>query len=311
MNKTVFMIGLIIFSNLLVFTSCSDVSKEPIRRIFEENNISTKSVELSPTFSSDGREVYFTRSTGKWGMGGGKSSIYYSVNKNGKWSAPILASFSGEYNDGAPHLCTDGKTLYFTSTRPVIGIENASKDIWKVERDMNNVWGSPIRLASPINSKRSEYSPSTDKWGNLYFASNRSGGYGQGDIYFTKKEKNSFRLPVNIGPIINADSGEWNVEINDNGDILIFESFGGDQNLSPYGDLYISFKLNDQWSAPQNMEELNTTGSDLYAELTHGDTLLYYTSSDSLPSIDTNIYVIEFDNIRKKYRKKAFSLNDQ
>ncbi|MDT7831089.1 hypothetical protein RQM59_01790 [Flavobacteriaceae bacterium S356] len=305
MNKTLFKFGLLTLSSLFSYISCSNISKEPARRVFEDNNISTKSVELSPTFSSDGREVYFTRSTGKWGMGGGKSSIYYSVNKNGKWSTPKLASFSGEYNDGAPHLCANGKTLYFTSTRPVIGVEKASKDIWKVERGINNVWGSPIRLAFPINSERSEYSPSTDKWGNLYFASNRSGGYGQGDIYFAKKEKDTFASSVNMGAVINADSGEWNVEINDNGDILIFESSGRDENLSPYGDLYISFRLNNQWSVPQNMEELNTTGSDLYAELTHGDTLLYYTSSDSLPSIDTDIYVIEFDHIHKKYHKRA------
>ena len=108
-----------------------------------------------------------------------------------------------------------------------------------------------------------------------------------------------------MGDVINADSGEWNLEINDNGNILIFESSGRDQNLSPYGDLYISFNRNNHWSIPQNIEELNTTGSDLYAELLKEDTLLYYTSSDSLPNEDTNIYVIEFDHIYKKYKKKA------
>jgi len=305
MNNVIFKFCLLLLGSLFMYISCSDVSEKSMRRVFEANKISTKFVELSPTFSNDGREVYFVRSTGKWGAGGGKSSIYYSMNKNGKWSVPKLASFSGEYNDGAPHLCNNGQTLYFTSKRPVIGIEKTSKDIWKVERDTNNAWGTPIRLALPINSERSEYSPRTDKWGNLYFASNRSGGYGQGDLYFVKKEKGVFATPVNLGAIINDDSGEWNLEVNDNGDILIFESSGRDQNLSSYGDLYISFKLSDHWSVPQNIEELNTTGSDLYAELTKGDKLLYYTSSDSLPSIDTNIYVIEFDHIYKKYKKKA------
>lgn len=305
MNKDTFKFGLLMLGGLFIYIGCSDVSKEPTRKVFEAKKISTKSVELSPTFSSDGTEVYFTRSTGKWGQGGGKSAIYYSVNKNGEWSTPKIASFSGEYNDGAPHLSNNGRTLYFTSKRPSGDLSKISKDIWKVKKDANNIWGNPVRLNSSINSERSEYSPRTDKLGNLYFASNRLGGYGQGDLYFAKKEKDTFIAPINMGNTINSDSGEWNLEINNNGNILIFESSGRDQNLSPYGDLYISFKRDGQWSVPQNIEELNTTGSDLYAELLKEDSLLYYSSSDSLPSVDTNIYTIEFDYIHKKYKKKA------
>lgn len=305
MKKRISLGDLLVLSTLLILTSCSDASKEPTRKVFEAEKISTKSVELSPTFSSDGTEVYFTRSTGKWGQGGGKSAIYYSVNKNGEWSTPQIASFSGEYNDGAPHICNHGKTLYFTSKRPSDDLSKISKDIWKVEKNDNNIWGDPVRLNNSINSERSEYSPRTDKLGNLYFASNRLGGYGQGDLYFAEKEKDTFSAPINMGNIINSDSGEWNLEINNNGNILIFESSGRDQNLSAYGDLYISFKRDGKWSVPQNIEELNTTGSDLYAELRIEDKLLYYSSSDSLPSVDTNIYAIEFNHIHKKYKKRA------
>ncbi len=305
MIKTILNVSLLTIGSLFFCLSCSNEPKEPVRKLFEAKKISTNFVEHSITFSDDRTELYFTRSTGKWGQGGGKSAIYFSVLTNGEWSKPKIASFSGEYNDSAPHLCDNGKTLYFTSTRPTDSIIKASKDIWKVQKNTDNTWGIPQRLDNPINSERSEYSPRTDKMGNLYFASNRAGGLGQGDIYWVKKEKDGFGLPINLGSVINSEYGEWNVTINNNGDMLIFESSGRDENLSPYGDLYISFKTNNRWSIPQHIIELNTTGSDLYAEFVKEGDLLYYASSDSLKSVDTNIYAIEFHQLQKKYRKNA------
>lgn len=285
----------------LVLTSCQNEIKQPTPQVFELGNISTSSVELSPTFSKDGNELYFVRSIGEWGKAGMKSSIYFSVKENGKWSAPQLTSFSGEFSDSAPHLTADGKTLYFTSKRPINETDQGSKDIWKVEKDESGNWGIPTRLSDHINSERSEYSPRTDKDGNLYFASNREGGFGQGDLYMAQKTDTGFASPVNLGNTVNSENGEWNLEISDDGNILIFESSGRDEGLSPYGDLYISFKENDLWSAPQHLKEINTTGSDLYAEITDNNKTLYYVSSDSLPSVNTNIYTINFKKIVKKY----------
>ncbi len=287
---------------LLVMIGCKDELKP---QIFEPENISTKLVEYSPSFSNTGFEVYFAKSNDKWGTSGMKSSIYYSVKEDGEWSAPKLTSFSGQYDDSAPHISNNGKTLYFISKRPSKETKQISKDVWKVEKNENGTWEIPVRLNKSINSEKNEYSPRTDKFGNLYFASNRLGGYGQGDLYFAKKGKDTFSLPINLGNVINSDKGEWNLEINNDGNVIIFESSGREQNLSSYGDLYISFKLNNQWSIPQAIKEINTTGSDLYAELIEDDKLLYYTSSDSLKSTDTNIYSIEFGTIYKSYKKNA------
>ena len=294
---------------LLVFIGCKNESKQTTPQVFELGNISTNSVELSPSFSSDESTLYFVRSTGEWGKAGMKSSIYFSTKENGKWSTPELASFSGEYSDSAPHLTADGNTLYFTSKRPLSDTEQGSKDIWKVEKEENGNWGIPTRLSNHVNSERSEYSPRTDKFGNLYFASNRTGGLGQGDLYMAKKVDTGFAKPVNLGSVVNSENGEWNLEISDDGNTLIFESSGRDEGLSPYGDLYISFKKENQWSVPQHLKELNTTGSDLYAEITANNLTLYYVSSDSLPSVNTNIYVLDFEKLFKQYQKNAVIKN--
>lgn len=272
--------------------------------LFEQDNISTNAVESSYSFSSSGNEIYFTRSNKKWGERNHKNSIYYSVNKNGKWSTPVLASFSGQFSDSGPHLSKDGNTLYFISKRPSKGIQ-ISADIWVVKKDGMEKWGVPYRLDAPLNSEAREYSPCTDDMGNLYFASDRANGYGQGDLYMAKIENGEFKEVINLGNSINNETGEWNLVVNGNGNLLIFEASGRKENASPYGDLYISFKLDDKWSIPQNIKELNTTGSDLYPHLTNQDSTLFFTSSDSLKSVDTNIYWTDFTTIYEKYKALA------
>ncbi len=307
MSKTEFTIGLLFIQVMLLIaqSSCKEESKPLKPIVFELENISTKSVEYSPTFSTSGSEVYFAKSNDKWGTGDMKSSIYYSAKENNEWSMPKLVPFSGQYDDSDPHLTNNGNTMYFISKRPSKGIQQVSADIWKVEKDEMDKWDIPIRLSNPINSQNNEYCPRTDENGNLYFASDRPGGFGQGDLYMVKKEKELYTLPINLGNSINTNKGEWNLEISKDGSIIIFEASEREQNLSSYGDLYISFKLNEQWTIPQNIEEINTSGSDLYPELIDDDHILYFTSSDSLKSTDTNIYSIEFEAIYNNYRKDA------
>lgn len=290
---------------LFISAGCQDSSENFEKLIFEPNNISTELVEYAPSFSPSGSEFYFSRSEGSWGKGDLKSSLYFSVKKDEKWSTPELVPFSGQYDDSAPHMTFDGKTLFFISERPPGGVQETSQDIWKVERNRSGIWGKPIRLDSTINSTENEYCVRTDRNGNLYFASDREGGHGQGDLYMARKSKNTYSAPMNMGTAINSKKGEWNLEVSRGGDIIIFEASEREENLSPYGDLYISFKLDGEWTLSQNIEEINTTGSDLYPELVEDANVLYFSSSDSLSSIRTNIYHIEFGHIYDRYRTSA------
>lgn len=274
-------------------------------QIFEPENISTNAVEYALSISPSRNELYFARSDGHWGTANLKSSIFYSIKKLEQWSKPKLVSFSGKYDDSSPHITDDGRTLYFISDRPALGVNSVSQNIWKVKKNEKGDWGNPIHLEDPINSSSNEYGICTDGQGNLYFASDRKGGLGQGDLYMVKKDGNGFAPPQNIGSTINSKTGEWNLEVSKDGNILIFEASQRQQNLSPYGDLYISFKEGGLWSEPQHISEVNTTGSDLYPHIVESENRLYFSSGDSLESIRTNIYFIDFGFIEKKYRKNA------
>ncbi|MEW2922835.1 hypothetical protein AB1A65_15280 [Muricauda sp. ANG21] len=269
---------------------------------FQPGLISTEVVEYACTFSTSGDELYFARSEQEWGSRTMKSAIYHAVKTSGQWSIPQLAPFSGEFDDSDPHLSKDGNTLYFVSDRPG-GNRPASADIWKVKKDQNGAWGTPIALPYPINSEQREYSPRTDDEGNLYFASDRSGGYGQGDLYVAQWSDGAFSEPENLGNILNSEMGEWNLEINGSGDLIIFEASGREENVSSYGDLYISFKEGGQWTVTQNLVELNTSGSDLYPYLTPDEKQLFYASSDSLQGKHTHIYVTDFEKLYRRYKR--------
>lgn len=298
--------SILLFASLLLVAAHSYAQDERDSDvcIFEPGNISSDHIEYGSAIAPNGRELYFSRSDGQWGRGPVSSTIYVTYKRGGKWSAPVPASFSGTYDDSDPFITRDGNTLYFISDRPS-ETGRTSKDIWMVSRQVNGSWGIPIHLPDPINSDQTEYSPKTDGQGHLYFASDRAGGYGQGDLYIAGRQGGTFADPVNLGSQINSATGEWNLEVNAAGTLIIFEASQRPENKSPYGDLYITFKRDNTWSAPQNIIELNTTGSDLSPQLTRNERTLFFSSSDSLKSVSTNIYYTRFGPLLRTYRRQA------
>jgi len=287
---------------LMMCTHVFSLEIEP--EIFEHGLISTRSVEFCASFSSDMNEVYFVKSTDRWGKGKLNSSIYFSIKKDGKWNKPSIVSFSGIYNDSDPHLSKDGRTLHFISTRPSKALVE-SPDIWMVQRFNDEDWGKPERLPEPINSAKNEFGPTTTSNGDIYFVSDRKGGYGHGDIYKAKLTDEGFLTPMNLGSVINSSKGEWNLELSDDGKIMIFEASQRDGNKSSYGDLYISFKQNSDWTIPQNITEINTTGSDLCPDLNSTNETLSFSSSKALRNEWVNIYQVNFQSIFLKYQSTA------
>jgi len=144
-------------------------------------NINTTFWEGSCSVSSDGKYLYFA-SDRPGGMGG--RDIYVSEKqKNGTWGfANNLRSINTRFDDDAPFIHPDGKTLFFSSQgHNSIG----GFDIFYTNL-INEEWTTPANMGHPLNTTDDDRYYVINARGNKgYFSSNRNsvGGDGSLDIY--------------------------------------------------------------------------------------------------------------------------------
>ncbi|MCD4677837.1 MAG: hypothetical protein K8S18_17855 [Desulfobacula sp.] len=216
--------------------------------IFAPGIVSTGNSEFCSVFSPDGNEFY-------WSVSGAPyPTIVMMRYMNNHWSKPEIGSFSGKYLDFDMAFMPNGNQLFFCSRRPLEGngppIDNT--DLWFVERE-NVGWSEPRHLKGPVNSKANEYYPIFAQNGTLYFSSARPGGYGNGDIYFSRFENGMFLEPENLGAPINTENAEGDLYIAPDESYIIVTCYGRPDAIGS-GDLYISFRQEDSsWSSMKNM----------------------------------------------------------
>jgi peptidoglycan-associated lipoprotein len=119
--------------------------------------INSEFEEGTPSFSSDYKELYFTRcEAGKREKKG--CVIMYSKKTGDKWSDPKNIGILPDSVVAAhPSLSSDGLTLYFVSDIPG-GF--GKKDIWKITRaKAGDTWSKPVNLGPDINTPEDELFP--------------------------------------------------------------------------------------------------------------------------------------------------------
>lgn len=156
-------------------------------------SVNTAQWETQPSFSSDGRTLYFIR--GLRGRGGIKEQDIYmsTVDENGKFSqaVKIPGAVNTPMKEESVFIHPDNQTIYFGSDgHPGMG----GLDIFMSKRLPSGEWGVPVNLGYPINSFSDENSLLVDPSGKLaFYASNKKGGMGGLDIY-------QFELPEHLRP---------------------------------------------------------------------------------------------------------------
>ncbi len=135
-------------------------------------------------------------------------------------------------------------------------------DIWCAGWSAAEGWTMAERLPSPVNTGGYEASPHVAPDGSLYFASQREGGMGQGDIYRARRTAAGWEVEP-LGPAINSPTGEWNLALSPDGATMVFEASGRQTNRTVPGDLYLSCLVDGEWQPAEPMHALNTDGSDL------------------------------------------------
>jgi outer membrane protein OmpA-like peptidoglycan-associated protein/Tol biopolymer transport system component len=178
----------------------------PPRNLEEPINTSMK--ESMPSFSSDGRTLYFTRRFVLPDKTMQSDIMVSRIGDNSEWSAPESVSdmINTEGDEISVFIHPDDQTLYFCSDGlPGLG----GFDIYMSRRDSSGKWQKPVNLGYPINSSQDEMSFLVSPDGKTaYFSSERKGGFGGEDIYqFSLYEKVQPK-PVSYmkGKVFDADT---------------------------------------------------------------------------------------------------------
>ena len=200
------------FTNLYTADLGQDMTPNTPKKF--DGTINSKFHESTPTFSSDGKTMYFTRNNyldGKKGKDGNKITlikIYKATLENDKWTNVTELPFdSDNYSTAHPALSPNGKTLYFASDMPgTLG----QSDLFKVTINDDGTFGNPENLGNTINTEGRETFPFINDENEIFFASDGHPGLGGLDIFMSKiNENGTFSEVQNVGADVNSPKDDF------------------------------------------------------------------------------------------------------
>jgi Tol biopolymer transport system component len=237
-----------------------------------------------PAFAPDGKTLYLTRIDAN-----GDHTIVVTTLRDGTWSAPAVASFSGHWRDLSTVFSADGNEIIFASNRPIhdggppIDAFFGSKprpqrggNLWSVQREGDG-WGTPVRLPDAVNSSTTIFSPALAADGTLYFM-HPSGPKNSFHLFMSTLENGAYRSSQ-PAPFSDPAYSDFDPAVAPNNSFVIFTS-----NRPPSrpgtADLFITFRHGDTWTTPEDMDRsIDPNGDAIEARLSPDAKTLYYTST--------------------------------
>ncbi len=157
--------------------------------------VNSRFLESTASITPDRKTLYFA-SNRPDGLGG--MDIYKSERQpDGSWGKAenLGPQINTPYNDDAPFIHPDSKTLFFTSDgHNTMG----GTDIFKTY-NVGGKWRTPENLGYPINTPTNDnYFTLTANGKTGYFSSERKGGKGGQDIYYFDMPDNEANIPLTL-----------------------------------------------------------------------------------------------------------------
>ena len=283
-ETTVCIISIVIF-----FSSCKhhpsisfDLTITPdTLELFAPGIISTELYERDMAISPDGNEIMYSLGT----YDQSRRCLVAIVKSDQGWGNKEVVNISGVYQDIEPFYAAEGNTLFFVSDRPMPSDTTRNDyNIWKSQR-VNGAWNDPVPLSDLINTTEGEYYPSLSRNGNLYFTATRRDGMGREDILVSRYVNGNYQQPEVLDTNINSATYEFNAYISPDEDVLIFSSYGREDDLGG-GDLYYSVRNTDgSWTKAKNLgATINSDKLDYCPFVDYARGNFYFTSDRSAES---------------------------
>jgi len=263
-------------------------------------NVNSPYGDYSPVLTADQNTMIFTTRR-KEGTGGivtddGKFSedIYISNYIDSSWSVAksIGKPIDTDGNEASVGISPDGQEILIYKD------DNGDGNIYSTTLN-GDVWSTPVKLNSNINSKYWEPSAFISADGHaIYFVSNRPGGFGGRDIYVSQKTSTGdWSSAVNMGNLINTAYDEDAPFIHPDG-ITLFFSSNGHSTMGGF-DVFYSTLSDDgkRWQTPVNVGfPINSPDDDVFYVVSPDKTKSYYSSFKEGGFGEKDNYMITFLN---------------
>lgn len=170
------------------------------------------------------------------------------------FKVPIDAFFNSQYSEHGMSFSSDGKTLYFSSTRPVdstLAITN-TWHLWR-SHQVNGEWATPEFIDMPNLRNKLQSHPTVTNGGELYFHASKL-NYSEMQLYVSKEVDGKFQAAELVDIPLEGD--KCTPYISPDGHYLIFALIGEPLKL------YLTYRDDSNgWQKPILLpERINKNG---------------------------------------------------
>jgi len=178
---------------------------------------STALSERSPVVSPDGQWLYYSAVNKGENL---QTEIYRSPRINNQWGNPsIVTELCTSRDESLSSFSLDGTISWLSGKWDK---SSSDFDIY-ISRLHDTVWQHPVPV-NAVNSPSNDLDPCVYADKLIIFSSDRPGGYGNYDLYYSIFHEGFWSTPVNLGAEINTAFNETSPYIDWNGSNLYYSS---------------------------------------------------------------------------------------
>ena len=258
----------------------------------EFKNTNTNYDDFNPQVSKDGNTIVFSSNKTRSGKqneeifdintGNHFTDVYviYKDLKNESWMESKLLKFSkSKTNQVTIGKSNDIEKVYFIDGGDSKGLNAVSysrkKQNFSYAKEFLDL--SEFNISSLMISNDGE---------NLFFSSNKSGGYGGEDLWVCERENSSWSKPINMGASINSQFDEICPFLHADG-ITFFYSSNGEKSIGGYDIFYAQKRTDKTWISSENLgKPINSVNDEIYFSNSADGKKGYYSSTNKQQNLD-------------------------
>ena len=222
--------------------------------------------------------------------------IYCSERVNGQWTKAkkLQSPINSALIEELAGVTSDGETLllYFNN-------DKGFDDIF-ISKKEKKVYSRPEMLSLTVNSEQSEEAAMISPDGNwIFFSSNRPGGFGGMDIYFSRRLPNGeWSNPKNAGANINTEYDDNFPYLAPDGETFYFSSMGHN-SMGGYDLFRSTWNADEQFFAiPENLAfPINTPDDNMTISVTKSGRYAYIADFRPNGIGEMDIYKVTFQEV--------------